>query len=312
MSAVVLTSETFPEFAAAKLALREPAAAPATEPAKSAEGGGEPAVESATEPKAQPAEEATDAQIPNQEARQKVNLRFSELSEARKAAEAKATQAEADAKAARDALALAEQRAAELQAKYEPPKPDELGPEPAREQFVNDAEYKAALMEYAGDKAIRERDQRQAQERMAKSWSERQAKAKAEIPDYDATMASASNLMVSNQVRDAILESEVGPKILHHLAKNPALVNDLAKMSPTAALLTIGRLDAKFAPAAASEPAKGAAAPAAVASEPSRAPAPITPLKGTSAPAASLLDSNGVFHGTHAQWKEARKAGKLK
>lgn len=298
---VVLTSENSAAYYAALMN-------PTPEPAKAVESA-EEKVSANAEQAAQTPQESKETDLPEPKGNEEVRVRFSELTEKRKAAEAEAETAKADAKASREARVLAEQRIAELQAKYEPPKPDELGPEPTREQFVNEGEFLAAVKDHAGEKALRERDQKEAQERIAKAWSERQAATKAEIPDYEETIAKASHLLVSNEVRDAILSSEVGPKILHHLATNPDVVADLAKMKTTAALLTIGRLDAKLSSAAEAK-APASAAPVA-ALEVSRAPAPITPLKGANAPVASPLDSNGVFHGTYADWKAARKAGKI-
>lgn len=311
MERVVLTSENSGAFYERELNLApEPVAAPAKpETAKP----GEPAVESVQAVAVEPPDEANDKQIPDPDARQKVNLRFSELTEKRKAAEAEAETAKAEAKAERDARALAERRAAELQAKYEPPKPDELGPKPTREQFSDPATFETALEDYIVEKTTRERDQREAQAKVEQAWTARQTAAKAELPDYETVLEASANLVVSNEVRDAILESDVGPKILYHLAKNPELVSDLAKKSRAGALLMIGRLDAQFAKASA-EPvgSKEPVKPVVAASEPSRAPAPIIPLRGVSAPVESPIGPDGVFHGSPAEWRALRKAGKIR
>jgi len=42
--------------------------------------------------------------------------------------------------------------------------------------------------------------------------------------------------VVSNEVRDAIFESEVGPRILYHLAENPEIAEQLQGMTLTKAL----------------------------------------------------------------------------
>jgi hypothetical protein len=222
LSAVVVTSENLAQFNAEHLGLvvPEPAAAPVGEkPA------GEPAVESASESEAGNAgAEAGEQQgkSTESEGKPKVHLRFSELTEQRKQAEADAAKARDDAKAARERAELAERQAAELRAKYEPPKPDELGPKPTRTQFTTDEDFSLALEDWAGEKAVRERDAKDAQAKIEQAWNTRQAATKAELADYDAVIAAGANLVVSNQVRDAIVESDVGPKILYHLAKNPA------------------------------------------------------------------------------------------
>lgn len=312
MNAVVVTSENSGEFYAKRLGLDAPEPAAASEPEKVKE---EPVKESGkAEAQANPetgAEAEQDSQHPDPEKRQKLNLRFSELSKQAREAKERAEKAESDAKASREARELAEREALELRAKYEPPKTDEIGPKPARNQFANDEEFLAAVEDWAGEKAVREKEQKDRQAAIERQWSERQAAVKAELPDYDDVLKAGASLMVSNEVRDAILESEVGPALLYHLAANPDFVRDLAKKSRTAALREIGKLEvtkpweAKKAP---SSPAK----PVAAASEISRAPAPITPLKGGAAVETAKIDSEGRFYGTFAEYKAARAKGLIK
>lgn len=318
MEAVVLTSENAPAFYAKKLGLDAPEPAATDAAPDTPEATNDATVESAAPGGEKPEAKEADAQQKGPtDAKQKVHLRFSELSKERDEAKVRAEKAEADAKTARDAAALAERRAAELAAKYEPPKRDALGPKPERSQFVNEAEHEQALIDWSGEKAVRDKETKDAQERMAKAWTERQQAAIAELPDYEQAIGESANLMVSNEVRDAILESEAGPKLLYHLAKNPALVAELAKDSSTTAVRKIGRLEAKLLdakapaadpPAGKTEPAKTAAA----AAELSRAPAPITPLKGANAPVEPPIDSRGEFVGTYADWKRLRQEGKIK
>jgi hypothetical protein len=53
--------------------------------------------------------------------------------------------------------------------------------------------------------------------------------------------------------------------------------------------------------------------PAVAATEISRAPAPINPLKGGDASTAvSSVDSKGEYHGTYAEYKAKRKAGLIR
>lgn len=309
MTAEVVTSENSAAFYARHLHLDAP------EPAAAAEVSAEPAVESATEIESgTPEAEASEQQgkSTESEGKSKVHLRFSELTDAKKLAEADAAKARDEAKAERERAELAERTANDLRAKYEPPKPDELGPKPERAQFTNDQEHDKALEDWLTDKVNRDRDQKDAAAKIERAWTERQTATKADLPDYDAVIAAGANLVVSNQVRDAILESEQGPQILYHLAKNPDLVEELKRVSVASALRRIGRLEAQLEkPAPASTtPAK----PAAAVTEISRAPAPISPLKGgdNASTAGPSVDSNGQYHGTYAQWKAGRKAGTIK
>ena len=78
-------------------------------------------------------------------------------------------------------------------------------------------------------------------------------------------------------------------------------------MSTIKALKEIGRLEAKYE--ADKEKPKEKAKTVAT----SKAPAPISPLKGgKSAGADVLVDTNGEFYGSYAQWKAARLANKIR
>lgn len=310
MSAVVLTGENSTAFYEQKLAASrlEPVMAPE----------GEQAEESVEVVEDAPVE--VDAAKPPQktepdkdEGKQKVHLRFSELTQRAKDAEAKAEAAQVKADSEARARALAEQEVGSLRAKYEPPKTDPLGPEPTRAQFINDEEFATALKEHTTEKVTRETEQRANDARVAKAFGERVTAFKALTPDYDAAIAASADLKVSEPVKLAILDSEQGPKILHHLAKNPDIVADLAAKSPEAQLRFIGKLEGRFENEAAKPPPKVEDKTVKVAAtEISRAPAPITPLRGSSAVDEPVIDSSGEFHGTAKQWREGRKAGKIK
>lgn len=232
-----------------------------------------------------------------------------------KEAEAKVTAAEAKIKEQTEAREAAEKREAELKARYEPPKGD-LGPEPDPAQFTDVKEYSKAIKEWQAEKTEREFSERQTKEfqatekaRVEKSWNDRQAAAKTAIPDY-AEKIAGSDVKISDQLRDAIIESEVGPEILYHLATNKDVADALGKLTVGRMLREIGKLEAQLGgqakPAAKSEPAVEPV-------EVSQAPAPITPLRGVNAPV-------GVLHGhdevpknmTYDQWKKKWNKGEIK
>lgn len=243
----------------------------------------------------------------------KLNERFSEITEKKKAAEAKAAAAEAKVTEERQAREKAEQEAAALKAKYEPVK-TEQDPEPQPTQFTDVNEYAKALKEWTADNTRREDAKKAQEQRVAnehaetvKAWSARQEAARKEIPDYDKTIAESA-VKVSDQVRDAILESEAGPQILHHLAKNPDVAEKIGQMRLGSALREIGKLEATLGKAEA--PQKEAKTTVA---EISKAPAPITPLRGANAPVANLSGTDVVPPAMdYDQWKKLRQAGKIR
>ena len=115
-------------------------------------------------------------------------------------------------------------------------------------------------------------------------------------------MIASSDVSVSDQVRDAILESDVGPRILYHLAENPEVAQSLNSLTVQAALRMLGRLEAKFEKVEAEEPA------AKPAPTKSKAPAPISPIRGSGA----VPDVSDADKMDFQQWKAARKAGKIR
>jgi hypothetical protein len=140
------------------------------------------------------------------------------------------------------------------------------------------------------------------------SWQERINKAKAEIPDWEDTIASATELKVGDIVRDVIIESEFGPQILYHLASTDEEVAKINAMPAKDALRYIGRLEARYE-AAAEAPEK--VAPAKVEAKPRvKPPPPITPIKSGSSPVNEVYEP-GEFKGTFQEYKAKRLAGKV-
>lgn len=245
----------------------------------------------------------------------KLNDRFRELTQARKEAEAAAATAAAEAKTAREERASIEAERNALKAKYEPPKADiDLGPEPQPEQFTDPKQYGLALKDWTVEATRREDADKQDNERrvkeaeaIGKAWQTRQDAFAKESADYKETI-EASAVKVSDQVRDAIVESDVGPQILFHLAKNPEVAEKIGQMTIAGALRAVGRLEATLGGEAKPQ---GKSASAKVA-EISKAPAPITPLRGANAIPPSLKGSDAVPATlSYDDWKKMRQAGKI-
>ena len=161
---------------------------------------------------------------------------------------------------------------------------DPIGPKPKPEQFNDMFEYAEALAEYTAEQKLMERDkaeaERKAQEARAQfeqDWAKRVDATRKELPDFD-DMVQSSEVSISDPVRDAIMESDVGPKILYHLAENPEFAHELGKKSVISALREIGKLEARFEakkPESASEPETKPTV-----AKSSKAPAPISPKIG--------------------------------
>ena len=218
---------------------------------------------------------------------------------------------DARAEAARE-KARADAAEERLKAKEAPPQTDGK-PDPAKYQdafkYAEDlAEWKVNQELNARDKKAAEEKQREAAEKRIETWNTRLKEAKAVLTDYDEVVGDA-NMTVSNECRDEILSSPQGPYIVHYLAENPDFVAKLNEMNERDMIRTIGRLEARFDKDQTKE-YKGAKAEVKEA-EISAALPPIKPIKAAKAPQ-ELIDSDGEFRGTIAEWKAARKAGKIK
>jgi hypothetical protein len=289
----VLTSDNAAEFYANRLGLAEspaPSEAEESEPVEVVEQS-EP-----EEAEAEAKQEGERKQNP------KLERRFSEITKQRE-------EARKEAQTEREARQALEARLAALESKGQP-KANPVDEKPQPSQFSDAFEYAEALAEYTADQRIanmkrEEAEAKQAEERqkVINQWSSKVEAAKANLPDFDDIVAS-SDVVVNDDIRDAILESDVGPQILYHLAENDEIAKKIAGLSPKQALREIGKLEARF------EVKPEAEKPAPIVR--SKAPAPIQPIRGGKNTPDVPLDSNGVFFGTAAQWKELRKAGKIR
>jgi len=288
----IVTSSNAADFYAERLGLADEAteteAVEPTEPVQEAN--------EQSEPKAE--EEAKETE----KSKDKLEKRFSKISRQRDEANTRAEQLES--------------RLRELEAKANPQtiaQTANADDKPQASQFNDAFEYAEALAEWSAEKALKDRDvadqQRRVEEernKVVQTWNKKVSKIQEDIPDFN-KVVSKSSVVVSDAVRDAIIESDVGPQILYHLASDNDLAESISKMPAIKALKEIGRLEARFE-AKEEKPKKEAKTVST-----SKAPAPINPLKGgKSAGADVLVDTNGEFYGSYAQWKAARLNNRIR
>jgi hypothetical protein len=294
----IVTSENLADFNASKLGLaseNSPTAAEVDEnPSEPAANKGQ------SEPRLAD-DEATGTDEKKQNP--KLEKRFSELTKARKEAEAQA----ADERSKRESL---EARLSALESNRAPQGQPDNDRKPTPDDFKDAFDYAEALAEWSANKALEKREQEVRQrevqakrDTVIKTWSEKLETAKAELPDYE-DMVASSAVQVSDAVRDAIIESDVGPRILYELASDDELAEKLTSMSIPSALKLIGKLEAQFEKT--ETPAK--AEKKTVAAK-SKAPEPIRPLRSTGGVADVATDGNDM---SYQQWKAARQAGKIR
>ena len=287
----IVTSENLADFNADKLGLASESSPTAAEVD---ENPSEPAAKvGQSEPKLAE-DEATGTEEKKQNP--KLEKRFSELTKQRKEAEAKVKELE-DKLAARESF-------------KEPQSAPENNRKPSPDDFKDAFEYAESLAQWSAEQALAKRDQEIKQkeveakrETVIQTWQQKLEATKAELPDYEVMVASSS-MSVNDTVRDAIIESDVGPRILYELASNDELAEKLSNMTTAGALKLIGKLEAQFEKT--EEPAK--AEKKTVAAK-SKAPEPIRPLRSTGGVADVGTDGSDM---SYQQWKAARQAGKIR
>jgi len=295
VAANVVTSENLAEFNAKKMGLADKApvaAAVETHPAEPTE------TQSQSEPLGEDEATATEERKRNP----KLELRFEKITKQRE-------EARQEAKREREALESLEAKVRELEGRAKPQAETQPTGEPKPENFSDMYEYAKALTDYRVEQRMGEEKQKEAQakqqaerEKVINAWTDRVKAAKSEMPDFD-DMVGSADVVVSNEVRDAIFESDVGPRILYHLAENPEFAEKLSGMTVASALRSIGKLEAQFEK---TEPTSKTVVGK------SKAPAPINPIRSAANGRDVPLTSDGKFEGSYQAYKAARMAGRIR
>ncbi|CAB4179129.1 hypothetical protein UFOVP1022_41 [uncultured Caudovirales phage] len=288
----IVTSENLADFNANKLSL---ASESSPTEAEVDENPSEPAAKKGqSEPKLAE-DEATGTEEKKQNP--KLEKRFSELTRARKEAESRAEELE-------KRLVALESNKAPVQAEPQ----DNRKPTP--DDFKDAFEYAEALASWSAENALARREQEVKQKEVEakrntviKTWQEKLETTKAEFSDYE-DMVASSTVKVNDTVRDAIIESDVGPRILYEIASDDEMAEKLSTMTTSSALKLIGKLEARFEKT--EEPPKAERKTVAAKSN---APEPIRPLRSTGGVADVAMDGEKL---SFQQWKAGRLAGKIR
>lgn len=161
---------------------------------------------------------------------------------------------------------------------------NEIGEPPKEADFKDDwFAYERALTAYETEKRIVTREVKgRAKEAAAhtdsrvqdliEDFNERSAEAAAKIPDFADVVGKTTEAThpVSATVRSLILESEKGPLLQYHFAKNASDLRRINALPPMAAAREIGRLEARLSLA---KPSTS-----------TNAPPPVQPPKGGASP----------------------------
>lgn len=158
---------------------------------------------------------------------------------------------------------LAEERAARLEqelaelrgAQKQPEQQEAAAPEkPQRHQFATDDEYLDAMIQFGVDQRLAEKrasDEKAAAEaarqEMINAAGRRMARAIELVPDYE-EVTGAVDTIVPPAIAHYMGKSEMIAELGYHLAKNPELLESLAKLPPDEQLVKIGKIESTLTP----------------------------------------------------------------
>lgn len=191
----------------------------------------------------------------------------------------------------------------EVRQPQQPQKPTATPGAPDPDQF-EDGTADPAYLEALTDWKVEQRLQAREAERSAGEARARLQQAEAEFikatPDYSEARATLEDDPVvwnSPVIGRAVQQSENPAAMMYELGKNPDLARQIAQMDPLSAGMALGEMRARLA--------KPAETPAPKAPEVSKAPAPITPLKGVgAAPDDSYLGRADL---SQSEWEARRE-----
>jgi len=118
---------------------------------------------------------------------------------------------------------------------------------PTPDKYDDYGDFVEALTDWKTEQALAKRMEqdstRKVAETRSQTFAERQVATRAVLPDYDAVVG-ASETPIANHVGEALMESDRGPELAYHFAKNPDVLQNLNGMTPMQAAREIGKLEA--------------------------------------------------------------------
>ncbi len=175
-----------------------------------------------------------------------------------------------------------------------PPPANDPTSRPKVEDFETYDDFTEALTDWKLDQRDQKRDATQRAEAQATTWQQRATAAKETLPDFEQVL-SESTAPMTKDMAEVLRDSEHGPALAYHLAKNPAEAERIARLSPLAAAAALGRIEADL-----SKPAAPAAAPKKVTS----APTPPTPI---GAGRSTEGDPAKMSYKDYEAWRDAQR-----
>jgi hypothetical protein len=153
-------------------------------------------------------------------------------------------------------IATIERELAELKAKNQPAETaaPEAAAKPDRAKFATDQEFLDAMIAWGVEEAMKKRAQEEAKQAAERRQAEiletakaRISKALEAVPDF-AQVTGAADIEVPPVVAGYMQKSPMFAEIGYHLAKNPEILQSLAKLPADEQLVTIGKIEGTLKP----------------------------------------------------------------
>jgi len=115
------------------------------------------------------------------------------------------------------------------------------------EEYIDKlSDWKLDQKERARAEEYQKRQQQEQQRTAAESWQKREETLREKHDDYDEALESLKipNTAALADIREFLGESENGPELLYHLAKNPDEAKRIVELSPRRAIAELGKLEA--------------------------------------------------------------------
>lgn len=150
------------------------------------------------------------------------------------------------------------------------PQPPGAPAKPKSDDYTNYEDFVEALTDWKVGERQREDSAQQQQKQRATTWQQRETEFRKTAEDY-VDVVGNSEVSLPHHVLEAIQESELGPQMAYHFAKNPEAAQELAGLSERQAMLKLGRIEASLTSASAPAPAQPQA-------RTTNAPPPVKPV----------------------------------
>jgi len=159
--------------------------------------------------------------------------------------------------------------------------PEKVVGEPSPDNYSTTEDYLDARAEWIADRKIEaklsEREKKLAADEEAKErnktiseWQRKVEKVSAKHSDYDEALENVDHIKIPPMTQTAIMESDIGGDIAYYLAKHPDELEKLVTLKPHAALMALGKIEAKLTDTAEAKKVT------------TKVPEPISPLRGKS------------------------------